>query len=73
VRLACLCSSDKVYATEAVDAAKALDGAAHVYLAGRPRDLEPALTAAGVGTFIFAGCDVLEILESAYDILSRSR
>jgi methylmalonyl-CoA mutase len=72
-RLACLCSSDKVYAGDAVGAAQALAGAAHIYLAGRPRDLEPALTAAGVGTFIFAGCDVLEILARAYDNLSRSR
>jgi methylmalonyl-CoA mutase len=72
-RLACLCSSDKVYATEAVNAAKALAGAAHLYLAGRPRELEPALKAAGVGTFIFVGCDVVEILEGVYDMLSRSR
>jgi methylmalonyl-CoA mutase len=71
-RLACLCSSDPVYGADAVDAAKALAGAAHIYLAGRPRELEPALKAAGVGTFIFAGCDVLEILERAYDILTRS-
>ena len=71
--LACLCSSDRVYAADAVDAAAALAGAAHIYLAGRPRELEPALKAAGVGTFIFAGCDVPEILERAYDMLSRSR
>ena len=37
-RLACLCSSDEVYAREAADAAKALRpaGATHIYLAGRP-------------------------------------
>ena len=36
--LACLCSSDKVYASEAVDTAKALvaAGAKHIYLAGKP-------------------------------------
>ncbi len=68
-RLACLCSSDKVYATDAADAAKALAGAAHVYLAGRPRDLEPALKAAGVGSFIFVGCDVLAMLDAAYRIV----
>ncbi len=68
-RLACLCSSDKVYATEAADAAKALAGAAHLYLAGRPRELEPALKAAGIGTFIFAGCDALATLDAAYEIL----
>jgi methylmalonyl-CoA mutase len=69
-RLACLCSSDKVYATDAADAAKALAGAAHVYLAGRPRELEPALKAAGVGTFIFVGCDVLATLDAAYKVLA---
>jgi methylmalonyl-CoA mutase len=69
-RLACLCSSDKVYASDAADAAKALAGAAHVYLAGRPRELEPALKAAGVGTFIFAGCEVLATLDAAYKILA---
>ena len=37
-KLACLCSSDKVYAGEAVNAAEALAaaGATHVYLAGKP-------------------------------------
>jgi methylmalonyl-CoA mutase len=70
-RLACLCSSDKVYATDAVDATTALAGAARIYLAGRPGDLEPALKAAGVGAFIFVGCDVLATLTQAHDILSR--
>jgi methylmalonyl-CoA mutase len=69
-RLACLCSSDKVYATDAVAAAKSLAGAGHIYLAGRPRELEPVLKAAGVGTFIFAGCDVLAALAAAYGILA---
>jgi methylmalonyl-CoA mutase len=68
-KLACLCSSDEVYAHEAVEAARALAGAAHLYLAGRPRDLEGQLKAAGVGTCIFAGCDALAILAAAYDIL----
>ena len=60
-KLACLCSSDKVYATEAADAAKALTaaGATHIYLAGRPGELEAALKAAGVQDFIYVGCDVL--------------
>jgi len=71
-RLACLCSSDEVYEREAASAAQALAGAAHIYLAGRPRALETALRSAAVGTFIFAGCDALAILEAAYDILARS-
>jgi methylmalonyl-CoA mutase len=65
--LACLCSTDAVYEREAVDAAKALKaaGAADVYLAGRPKD-QDTLRAAGVGAFIFAGCDALAVLRAAH-------
>jgi len=65
--LVCLCSSDKVYAAEAVDAAQALTsaGAAHVYLAGRPGELEAALKSAGVDDFIYVGCDVVAALRAA--------
>src|SRR5690606_38406837 len=44
-KLACLCSSDEVYAREAADAARVLAtaGAKQVYLAGRPDDLADAL------------------------------
>src|SRR5436190_3745265 len=47
--LACLCSSDKVYAGQATAAAKALQaaGAKHIYLAGRAGEQEAALRAAG--------------------------
>ncbi len=71
--LACLCSSDDVYAADAVKTATALSaaGAQHIYLAGRPGELEPALTAAGVGTFIHVGRDVPAILAAAQDILVR--
>jgi methylmalonyl-CoA mutase len=68
-KLACLCSSDEVYETEAADAARALARTAHIYLAGRPRTGEAALRAAGVQTFVFAGCDVLATLEAAHNIL----
>jgi len=66
--LACLCSSDKVYADKATEAAKALQaaGAGHIYLAGRPGEQETSLRAAGVGDFIFAGCDALATLQEAY-------
>jgi methylmalonyl-CoA mutase len=66
-RLACLCSSDKVYVAEAIDAANALRaaGATHIYLAGRPGELEAALKAAGVQDFVYAGCDVLATLREA--------
>ncbi len=65
--LACLCSSDDLYAREALDAATALRavGAKHIYLAGRPGELEVALKAAGVATFIYVGCDVVATLEAA--------
>jgi methylmalonyl-CoA mutase len=66
-KLACLCSADKVYESEALDAAKALTaaGAVQLYLAGRPGDLEAALKAAGVQDFIYVGCDVLAVLREA--------
>ena len=70
-KLACLCSSDEVYAKEATDAARALAaaGCGHVYLAGRGGEAEPALRDAGVAAFIFAGCDVLATLVAAHRIL----
>jgi methylmalonyl-CoA mutase len=66
--LACLCSSDKIYAEQAAAAAKAVQaaGAGHVYLAGRPGGQEAAFRTAGVGSFIFAGGDVLAALQDAY-------
>jgi len=72
--MACLCSSDKAYAGHAFAAAKALQaaGARHIYLAGRPGDQEPALRAAGVGDFIFAGGDALATLEEAYRRMERA-
>jgi len=69
-KLACLCSSDAVYAEQAVEAAKALIVAgATVHLAGRPGELEAALTQAGVKSFVFMGCDVVSTLQAAHDIL----
>ncbi len=70
-KLACLCSSDEVYAREAAEAANALAaaGARHIYLAGQPREQEAALKAAGIGMFIFSGCDALATLHAAHDIL----
>ncbi len=67
-QLACLCSSDKMYAEHAVAAAKALQAAGpeHIYFAGRPGEQEPALRDAGVGDFIFAGANALAMLEDAW-------
>jgi methylmalonyl-CoA mutase len=66
-QLACLCSSDDFYATEAAEAAHALKaaGAKAIYLAGRPGDLEASLKAAGVDEFVFMGLDVLASLKTA--------
>ena len=69
-KLACLCSSDQVYAAEAADAAKALTAAgAVVHLARRPGDNDANWRAAGVKNFIFVGCDVLSILQGSHDSL----
>jgi methylmalonyl-CoA mutase len=69
--LACLCSSDKIYADQAAAAAKALQtaGARHIYLAGRPGEQEAALRAAGVNDFVFAGGDALATLQQAYRLM----
>jgi methylmalonyl-CoA mutase len=69
--LACLCSSDNVYAAQAAAAARALQaaGARHIYLAGRPGGQEAALRAAGVNDFVFAGGDALTVLQSVYRLL----
>jgi methylmalonyl-CoA mutase len=73
-KLACLCSADRIYEREAVAAAEALKaaGAEHIYLAGRPREREAALRAAGVQSFIYEGCDALATLKAAYDILGSA-
>ncbi|HEY1310249.1 MAG TPA: methylmalonyl-CoA mutase, partial [Pseudolabrys sp.] len=69
-RLACLCSSDKVYDTQAVPAATALTAAgATVTFAGRPGERKAELRQAGVKAFIFTGCDVVSTLQAAHDIL----
>ncbi len=69
-KLACLCSSDKVYEAQAADAAKALTAAgAIVQLAGRGGDHEAAWRQAGVKTFVFMGCDALSTLRETHGIL----
>jgi methylmalonyl-CoA mutase len=67
-QLACLCSSDKVYAEHAEAAVRALQtaGARLIYLAGRPTDAEAALRAAGVTGFVFAAGDALATLQDTY-------
>lgn len=73
-RLACICSSDTVYADHAAAAAKALHdaGSAHIYLAGRPGDKEAGFRAAGIGDFAFAGGNALAMLQAAYAVMGMS-
>jgi methylmalonyl-CoA mutase len=72
-KLACLCSSDKVYAAEAEAVAKALAqaGASRVYLAGKPGANQETFEQAGISTFLHQGCDTLALLTAAYDEIDR--
>lgn len=69
--VACICSSDAVYADHAEAVATALKGAGaqRTYLAGRPRDLADRLTAAGVDGLVYAGCDARATLAELIDSL----
>ncbi|MFF2324582.1 MULTISPECIES: methylmalonyl-CoA mutase small subunit [unclassified Streptomyces] len=62
-RVACLCSSDTLYAEQAGAVAEALGtaGAERVFLAGRPGEYT------GVDEYVFAGCDVVAVLSSVLD------
>ncbi len=66
-RIACLCSSDAVYAEQAAATAAALKaaGAERVYLAGNPGDRRDEYAAAGVDEFVFMGVDAEAILGAA--------
>ncbi|GGN44344.1 methylmalonyl-CoA mutase [Streptomyces kronopolitis] len=70
-RIACLCASDAVYGEQAAVVAAALKsaGAVRVLLAGKPGERREEFTAAGVDTFVFAGCDAVEVLSSALDVM----
>jgi len=72
-KIACICSSDAVYGEQAAATAKQLkaDGFEFVYLAGRPSELADALKASGVDDFIFAGCDVLALLQKSLKMLGE--
>jgi methylmalonyl-CoA mutase len=62
--VACLCSSDKVYADEAAPAARALRkaGAKQIWLAGKA-------AAEGVDGNVYAGCDAMAVLRSTFEAL----
>jgi methylmalonyl-CoA mutase len=69
--VACLCSSDAIYAREAKAAAKALKaaGASRVLMAGRPGDDEAGLRASGVDGFLSAGRDAIAALKDLHKAL----
>jgi methylmalonyl-CoA mutase len=64
--VACICGTDKDYATEAAGLAKQLReaGATQVWLAGKP-DLEVD----GVDGYVFTGCDALDVLYRVHEQL----
>ncbi|MFD0417238.1 methylmalonyl-CoA mutase small subunit [Streptomyces sp. NPDC127108] len=64
-RVACLCSSDALYADEAAAVAAALKsaGAERVFLAGRPGEF------GDVDAYVFAGCDAVAVLTSTLDLM----
>lgn len=70
--VACLCGTDAAYAAQGEAAAGVLKaaGAAHVCLAGRPKEQEAALRAAGVDTFLHAGSDAIETLTRLHAALA---
>ncbi|MFI9202692.1 methylmalonyl-CoA mutase small subunit [Streptomyces sp. NPDC053048] len=69
-RIACLCSSDALYAEQAETVAAALKaaGAERILLAGKPRgEQREAYLRAGVDEFVFAGGDAVAVLSSVLD------
>ena len=71
---AVICGTDARYAEQAADVARALrrEGAALVWLAGRPGDHEDAWREAGVDRFVHMGVDVVEVLREALGHLIES-
>jgi methylmalonyl-CoA mutase len=70
-RIACLCGTDRAYAEQAVAVAGALRaaGATAVLLAGTPSD---EYAAAGVDTFLYRGCDALDVLDTTWQRLETT-
>jgi methylmalonyl-CoA mutase len=69
--VACICSSDAIYAELAEATAGALKaaGAKQVLLAGLPKAQARALRQAGVDTFVFAGGDAVATLGQLHEVL----
>jgi methylmalonyl-CoA mutase len=69
--IVCLCSSDKLYAEVAAEAAAAFvqAGAATVFLAGQPGSRAESDAAAGISHYVYAGCDALAASQVALTAL----
>lgn len=67
-QVAVIASSDSLYEAEAGPIAQALKaaGAQVVLIAGRPGEHEDSWREAGVDSFLFLGCDVVELLDRLY-------
>ncbi|MEV7870843.1 methylmalonyl-CoA mutase family protein [Streptomyces sp. NPDC088124] len=67
--IACVCSSDALYAEGAAPVAEALKsaGAGQVFLAGRPGEQRETYVRAGVDDFVVAGGDAIAVLTSVLD------
>lgn len=65
LKIACVCSSDAVYANDAENAVRTLveQGAQRIMLAGKPGQMEDRLIAAGVNQFVHAGQNILTLLD----------
>jgi methylmalonyl-CoA mutase len=69
-RLACLCGPGAASAGEVARALRAA-GATHIYVRGREGERGPA--SADAPSLIYAGCDMLAILERAHEMLGLAR
>ena len=67
--IACLCSSDALYAEHALSAARVLAdaGVRRIWLAGRPGERAEEYRDAGIADFVYVGCDALAALHAAFD------
>jgi len=66
--VACLASSDRLYAEHAVAVATALTeaGAGAIWLAGSPGERAAQYSAAGIDRFVFTGVNALEVLRDVH-------
>jgi methylmalonyl-CoA mutase len=65
-KVACICSSDKIYTESAAPVASALKaaGATRIWLAGKPGERAASDARAGIDAYLFAGCDALDVLRT---------